>query len=99
MEVDLPGLVTVGGAVTAASDGFRTAYTASESDLPPAAGSDGWATDAALRQAAAAWQVFTGNLAGQVRTFGDGLTASARALQGSDQAAADRLGGVRQPPR
>ncbi|GIM90932.1 hypothetical protein [Paractinoplanes toevensis] len=99
MEVDLPGLVKVGGAVAAASDGFRTAYTGNESDLPPAAGSAGWATDAALRRAAAAWQTFTGNLAGQVRAFGDGLTASARALQASDQAAADRVGGAGRPPR
>jgi hypothetical protein len=99
VQADIPGLARTGAAVSAASVGFRTAYGSNEGDLTPSATLDDWATGPVLRQAVAAWQVFTKDLADQVRKFGDGLSQSALELQASDQAAADRVGGAGRRPR
>jgi hypothetical protein len=42
---------------------------------------------------------FTANLAGPVRTFGDGLSRSANDLAATDEAAAYRVAGAGRPPR
>jgi hypothetical protein len=98
MQVDLPGLARMGGAVAGASDGFRSAYLDNEAET--AGPADGWATGAALAQAGEAWRVFTGTLADQVRDFGHGLSRSAAELLAGDQAAADRVGAAgRDRPR
>ncbi|MGX6606175.1 hypothetical protein ACWKSP_29240 [Micromonosporaceae bacterium Da 78-11] len=94
VQVDIPALAKVGSDVTATSESFRAAYATSEADLSAGVTLDGWATGPAMHQATSAWHTFTGALAEQVRTFGDGLAASAKQLQAADQAAADRMTGA-----
>ncbi|MEV4346801.1 hypothetical protein AB0J83_20275 [Actinoplanes sp. NPDC049596] len=97
IQVDLPGLAAMGSAVTAASAGFRTAYSRNEADLTSGTVADGWATASAVTRAGEAWRAFSGELAGQVRAFGDGLSQSARELAASDQASAERVSGAGGP--
>lgn len=90
-QVDIPALTKVGGTVTAVSAALAKAYTANAEAIKPGGAYTGWATGTALGTASQEWATFVKALADQVRSFGAGLTTSAKDYQAADDAAAARL--------
>ncbi len=92
-SVDISGVAKTGSTVETCSLDFDEARTTQADRLDPQLGGD-WATGAASSTAAAAWQTFLTQLAGQVRELGQSLTTSAREFQAADAAAAGRVSGA-----
>ena len=93
-QVDIAGLAEVGGHVTHTAETFEKAYSGQAAAVAPGSTLAGWATGAVLPAATEAWSQFVTDLAGQVRSFGTGLTTAANEYRRADQAAADRVGGA-----
>ncbi len=87
VQVDIPGLTAVGAAVERAAAAFDAVP---RDGLGEAGHLTAWATGPALTAAAAAWQDFLDQLAGQVRDLGGDLSAAARRYGAADEAAAAR---------
>jgi hypothetical protein len=91
-QVDIPGLAKVGDNVLQAAEAFEKAFSAHTAALDPGSTMTGWATGAALPGATQAWSTFIKGLAGQVASFGAGLTKASNDYAATDSAAAARIG-------
>ncbi len=90
-RVDIPGLAVAGSTVEQASTSLKRAYSVHADGLAASGTPAGWAGLAALTDAADRWAAFVQGLAAEVNALGAGLSASARAYQRTDDAAADRI--------
>lgn len=90
LAVDVPALTACGAGAAEAGETLRAAGAAAEFRLA-VTDQPGWAAATAIRAAEGVWEAHVRALATEVRTFGEGLTASARDFQAADRASADGL--------
>ncbi len=90
LSVDVPALTACGSGAAEAGETLRAAAAAAAFRLAVTE-QPGWSSATAIRAAESLWDTHVRALADEVRTFGEGLTASAREFQAADRASADGI--------